>query len=76
MIKTLCVARNVLMLSIITKIRVGVSLTLILLISLITSILCTTRNVSGDILDIGSYSGSMCGCLREILSVGSVDDST
>lgn len=76
MIKTLCVARNVLMLSIITKIRVGVSLTLILLISLITSILCTTRNVSGDILDIGSYSGSMCGSLGEILAVGSVDDST
>lgn len=51
-------------------------LTLILLILLITSILCTTPNVSGDILDIGSYSGSMCGCLGEILAVGSVDDST
>ena len=62
--------------TILNKIRVGVSLTLILLISLIISILCTTRNVSGDILDIGSYSGSMCGCLGEILAVGSVDDST
>ena len=51
-------------------------LTLILLILLITSILCTTRKMlSVDILDIGSYSGSMCGCLGEILTVGSVDDS-
>ena len=62
--------------TILNKIRVGVSLTLILLILLITSILCAMRNVSVDILDIGSYSGSMCGSLGEILAVGSVDDST
>lgn len=29
---------------------------------------CTTPNVSVDILDIGSYSGSMCGSLGEILT--------
>ena len=43
-------------------------LTLILLILLITCILCTTPNVSVDILNIGSYSGSMCGSLGEILT--------